>query len=97
PPPPPAAATEVMSHPPRFAPSDRVWHRKPSVRIAGAGALLFVGALVSAQAEPPPVAAAAKPDASAVGAVVAAKADAPDDQDRDKTNETEKTDKTEKT
>jgi eukaryotic-like serine/threonine-protein kinase len=68
PPPPPPGATEVMTHPPRFAPSDRVWHRKPSVRIAGAGALLLVGALVSARAlsgrhapDPAPAAASAAP------------------------------------
>src|SRR5579871_231411 len=50
PPPPPSAATEVMTHPPQFAGTDRPWHRKPAVRIAGAGALLLVGALVSARA-----------------------------------------------
>ncbi|HEX3901851.1 MAG TPA: serine/threonine-protein kinase [Polyangia bacterium] len=50
PPPPPSGATEVMTHPPQFAIPDRAWHRKPSVRIAGAGALLLLGALVSARA-----------------------------------------------
>src|SRR5580692_4281128 len=49
PPPPPAGATEVMSHPPQFAIPDRVWHRKPAVRIAGAGAVLLLGAVVSAR------------------------------------------------
>jgi serine/threonine protein kinase len=50
PPPPPSGATEVMTHPPQFAIPDRAWHRKPSVRIAGAGAVLLLGALVSARA-----------------------------------------------
>ena len=49
PPPPPPAATEVMMHPPRFAIPDRAWHRKPAVRIAGAGAVLLLGAVVSAR------------------------------------------------
>ena len=61
PPPPPAGATEVMTHPPQFAIPDRVWHRKPAVRIAGAGAVLLLGAVVSARVlgghhpiDPPP-------------------------------------------
>jgi serine/threonine-protein kinase len=49
PPPPPSSATEVMTHPPQFAVSDRAWHRKPAVRIAGAGAVLLLGAVVSAR------------------------------------------------
>jgi serine/threonine protein kinase len=49
PPPPPAGATEVMTHPPQFAIPDRAWHRKPAVRIAGAGAVLLLGAVVSAR------------------------------------------------
>ena len=49
PPPPPAGATEVMTHPPQFAIPDRVWHRKPAVRIAGAGAVLLLGAVVWAR------------------------------------------------
>jgi eukaryotic-like serine/threonine-protein kinase len=49
PPPPPAGATEVMTHPPQFAIPDRAWHRKPAVRIAGAGALLLLGAVVWAR------------------------------------------------
>jgi serine/threonine-protein kinase len=49
PPPPPAGATEVMTHPPQFAVPDRVWHRKPAVRIAGAGAVLLLGAVVWAR------------------------------------------------
>jgi serine/threonine-protein kinase len=48
--PPPAPATEVMQHPPQFAVADRVWHRKPAIRIAGAAALLLLGAVVSARA-----------------------------------------------
>ena len=44
------APTEVMKHPPQFASADRVWHRKPAVRIAGAAAVLLLGALVSARA-----------------------------------------------
>jgi serine/threonine-protein kinase len=72
PPPPPPSATEVMMHPPQFAIPDRAWHRKPAVRIAGAGAVLLLGAVVSARvlsgrhpvdATPPapPVAAEARP------------------------------------
>ncbi|HSY39817.1 MAG TPA: serine/threonine-protein kinase, partial [Polyangia bacterium] len=49
PPPPPAGATEVMTHPPQFAIPDRAWHRRPAVRIAGAGALLLLGAVVWAR------------------------------------------------
>jgi serine/threonine protein kinase len=49
PPPPPPSATEVMTHPPQFAIPDRAWHRKPAVRIAGAGAVLLLGAVVSAR------------------------------------------------
>ena len=49
PPPPPAGATEVMTHPPQFAIPDRVWHRKPAVRIVGAGAVLLLGAVVWAR------------------------------------------------
>jgi eukaryotic-like serine/threonine-protein kinase len=49
PPPPPPSATEVMTHPPQFAVPDRAWHRKPAVRIAGAGAVLLLGAVVSAR------------------------------------------------
>jgi len=49
PPPPPAGATEVMTHPPQFAIPDRAWHRKPAIRIAGAGAVLLLGAVVSAR------------------------------------------------
>ena len=49
PPPPPAGATEVMAHPPQFAIPDRVWHRRPAVRIAGAGAVLLLGAVVWAR------------------------------------------------
>ena len=49
PPPPPPSATEVMTHPPQFAIPDRAWHRKPAVRIAGAGAALLLGAVVSAR------------------------------------------------
>ncbi|HVV49731.1 MAG TPA: serine/threonine-protein kinase, partial [Polyangia bacterium] len=45
--PPSAGATEVMAHPPPFTAADRAWHRRPIVRIAGAGALLLVGAFVS--------------------------------------------------
>jgi hypothetical protein len=39
-----------MQHPPQFASADRVWHRKPAVRIAGAAAVLLLGAVVSARA-----------------------------------------------
>jgi eukaryotic-like serine/threonine-protein kinase len=46
-PPPPPSATEVMTHPPQFAIPDRAWHRKPAVRIAGAFAVLLLGAVVS--------------------------------------------------
>jgi hypothetical protein len=49
-PPPSPAGTEVMKHPPQFASADRVWHRKPAVRIAGAAAVLLLGAVVSARA-----------------------------------------------
>jgi eukaryotic-like serine/threonine-protein kinase len=49
PPPPPPSATEVMTHPPQFAMPDRAWHRKPAVRIAGAGAVLLLGAVVWAR------------------------------------------------
>jgi len=49
PPPPPAGATEVMTHPPQFAIPDRAWHRKPAVRIAGAGVALLLGAGVAAR------------------------------------------------
>ena len=49
PPPPPTPATEVMTRPPQFAVPDRAWHRKPAVRIAGAGAVLLLGAMVSAR------------------------------------------------
>src|SRR3954470_20469446 len=48
-PPPPPSATEVMTHPPQFAIPDRAWHRKPAVRIAGARAVLLLGAVVSAR------------------------------------------------
>ena len=47
PPPPPSSATEVMTHPPQFAIPDRAWHRKPAVRIVGAGVVLLLGAVVS--------------------------------------------------
>jgi serine/threonine-protein kinase len=36
PPPPPAAATEVMTHPPQFAPQDRRWSERRGVRAGGA-------------------------------------------------------------
>jgi serine/threonine protein kinase len=49
-PPPTPSATEVMQHPPQFAGADRVWHRRPAVRIAGAAAVLLAGAVVSARA-----------------------------------------------
>ena len=49
PPPPPSSATEVMTHPPQFAIPDRAWHRRPAVRIAGAGAVLLLGAVVWAR------------------------------------------------
>ncbi len=49
PPPPPPSATEVMTHPPQFAAPDRAWHRRPAVRIAGAGTLLLLGAVVWAR------------------------------------------------
>jgi serine/threonine protein kinase len=67
-PPPSPAATEVMKQPPQFASADRVWHRKPAVRIAGAAAVLLLGAVVSARAlsgrpksQAPAVATAAPP------------------------------------
>jgi serine/threonine protein kinase len=66
-PPPAPAATEVMKQPPQFASADRVWHRKPAVRIAGAAAVLLLGAVFSARAlngrpkSPPPAVAAAAP------------------------------------
>jgi eukaryotic-like serine/threonine-protein kinase len=70
-PPPSPGATEVMKQPPQFASADRVWHRKPAVRIAGAAAVLLLGAVVSARAlngrpksPPPPVAAATPPPAA---------------------------------
>ena len=73
PPPPPPSATEVMTHPPQFAIPDRAWHRKPAVRIAGAGAVLLLGAVVWARvlsghhpdATPPAPAAAAETAPSA--------------------------------
>jgi eukaryotic-like serine/threonine-protein kinase len=49
-PPPAPSATEVMQRPPQFASADRAWHRKPAVRIAGAAAVLLLGAVVSARA-----------------------------------------------
>ncbi len=49
-PPPTPSGTEVMQHPPQFASVDRVWHRKPAVRIAGAAVVLLAGAVVSARA-----------------------------------------------
>src|SRR5450631_2024304 len=49
PPPPPSSATEVMTHPPQFAIPDRAWHRKPAVRIVGAGVALLLGAVVAAR------------------------------------------------
>jgi serine/threonine-protein kinase len=71
-PPPSPAGTEVMKHPPQFASADRVWHRKPAVRIAGAAAVLLLGAVVSARAlngrpksEAPAVATAAPPAVAA--------------------------------
>ncbi len=67
PPPPPAGATEVMTHPPQFAIPDRVWHRKPAVRIVGAGAVLLLGAVVWAR-----VLNAHRPDATPPAPVVAA-------------------------
>ncbi|HEY4394702.1 MAG TPA: serine/threonine-protein kinase [Polyangia bacterium] len=67
-PPPSPAGTEVMKHPPQFASADRAWHRKPAVRIAGAAAVLLLGAVVSARAlngrpkpQAPAVAAATPP------------------------------------
>jgi hypothetical protein len=39
-----------MKQPPQFTSADRVWHRKPAVRIAGAAAVLLLGAVVSARA-----------------------------------------------
>jgi serine/threonine protein kinase len=50
PPPPPSSPTEVMSHPPQFAAPDRVWHRRPAVRIGAAAAALLLGVVVSARA-----------------------------------------------
>jgi serine/threonine protein kinase len=49
-PPPHPAATEVMPGPPQFVMLDRPWHRRPSVRIAGAIAALLLAAVVSARA-----------------------------------------------
>ncbi len=49
-PPPHPGATERMLRPPQFEVLDRPWHRRPSVRIGGAIAILLLAAAVSAKA-----------------------------------------------
>jgi serine/threonine protein kinase len=67
PPPPPSSATEVMLHPPQFAAPDRVWHRRPAVRIVGAAAALLFGVVLTARA----LSGHHQPDAAPVPAVAA--------------------------
>jgi serine/threonine-protein kinase len=68
PPPPPVAPTDVMKHPPQFAPQDRRWSERREVRIGG-GILIvvllvmavrtFSGGSKPAPTPPPPAVAAA--------------------------------------
>ena len=67
PPPPPSSATEVMSHPPQFAAPDRLWHRRPTVRIVVAAAVLLFGVVIAARA----LSGHHQPDTGSVPAVAA--------------------------